>query len=242
MSEDRQPGNTARMLKTDKRLRAAADWVEPCDIIADIGCDHGRLGAMLLLENRAKHLIASDISEKSLQKARHCLQRHGLTGRAEFRVADGLDALTQKTDTVCILGMGGETLSDILLRGQDKLQGASLVLGAHTNLYIVRKTLQAIGYRIRGEQVVRSEGRMYVLLLATAGAGDETPYTRRELMLGPVFLTERPEDWRPWLERRRHYLQKTVTALKAAGGETDEKRLMKAQEELLYTLDALQNP
>ena len=109
MSEDRLQGNTARMLKTDKRLRAAADWVEPCDIIADIGCDHGRLGAMLLLENRAKHLIASDISEKSLQKAKHCLQRHGLTGRAEFTVADGLEALDQKVDTVCILGMGGET-------------------------------------------------------------------------------------------------------------------------------------
>jgi len=182
MSEDRFQSNTARMLKMDKRLRAAADWVEPCDIIADIGCDHGRLGAMLLLENRARHLIASDISEKSLQKAKHCLQRHGLTGRAEFFVADGLDALTQKVDTICILGMGGETLSGILLRGQSKLQNAALVLGAHTNLYVVRKTLQAIGYRISGEQLVRSEGRMYVLVRAEQGNGLEEPYTRRELM------------------------------------------------------------
>ena len=122
--------NTARMLKTDKRLRAAADWVEPCDVGDDIGCDHGRLGAMLLLENRARHLLASDISEKSLEKARHCLKRHGLTGRAEFYVADGLEAIDQDVDTVCILGMGGETLSGILLRGQDKLHGAMLVLGA----------------------------------------------------------------------------------------------------------------
>ncbi|MBN1777502.1 MAG: SAM-dependent methyltransferase [Clostridiales bacterium] len=241
MSEDRLQGNTARMLKTDKRLRAAADWVEPCDIIADIGCDHGRLGAMLLLENRAKHLIASDISEKSLQKAKHCLQRHGLTGRAEFLVADGLEALDRKVDTVCILGMGGETLSGILIRGQEKLKGASLVLGAHTNLYVVRKTLQAIGYRISGEQVVRSEGRMYVLLRAAEKTGNEEPYTRRELMLGPMFLSERPESWRPWLERRRHYLHKTVSAMKAADNPQSEKRLLKAQEELTYTLDVLQN-
>ncbi len=241
MSEDRFQSNTARMLKMDKRLRAAADWVEPCDIIADIGCDHGRLGAMLLLENRARHLIASDISEKSLQKAKHCLQRHGLTGRADFFVADGLDALTQKVDTICILGMGGETLSGILLRGQAKLQNASLVLGAHTNLYVVRKTLQAIGYRISGEQLVRSEGRMYVLVRAEQGNGLEEPYTRRELMLGPVFLRERPESWRPWLERRRHYLHKTVSSFKAAGGDLNEKRFRKAQEELDYTLDVLQN-
>ncbi len=241
MSEDKPGGNTARMMKTDKRLRAAADWVEPCEVIADIGCDHGRLGAMLLLENRTKHLLASDISEKSLEKARHCLRRHGLTGRAEFLVADGLEALDRKVDTVCILGMGGETLSGILLRGQDKLLGAMLVLGAHTNLYIVRKTLQAIGYRLSGEQVVRSEGRMYVLLRAVPAVGNEEPYTRRELMLGPVFLSERPESWRPWLERRRHYLHKTVSAMTSAESEPNEKRLQKAQEELKYTLDVLQN-
>ena len=229
------------MLKTDKRLRAAADWVEPCDIIADIGCDHGRLGAMLLLENRARHLIASDISEKSLQKAKHCLKRHGLTGRAEFFVADGLEALEQTVDTVCILGMGGDTLSGILLRGQDKLKGASLVLGAHTNLYMVRKTLQAIDYRIVGEQVVRSEGRMYVLLRAVPKSGIEEPYTRRELMLGPIFLEERPESWRPWLERRRHYLHKSVSAMKTAENPQNEKRLLRAQEELMYTMDVLQN-
>jgi len=234
--------NTARMLKTDKRLRAAADWVEPCDVIADIGCDHGRLGAMLLLENRARHLLASDISEKSLEKARHCLKRHGLTGRAEFYVADGLEAIDQDVDTVCILGMGGETLSGILLRGQDKLHGAMLVLGAHTNLYIARKTLQAIGYRLTGEQVVRSEGRMYVLLRAVPAVGNEEPYTRRELMLGPVFLQERPDGWRPWLERRRHYLHKSVSAMEAAPSEANQRRLQKAREELEYTLDVLQNP
>lgn len=233
--------NTARMFKTDKRLRAAADWVESCDVIADIGCDHGRLGAMLLLENRARHLIASDISDKSLQKAVHCMQRHGLEGRAEFFVADGLEAINQKVDTVCILGMGGETLSGILLRGQGKLQGATLILGAHTNLYIVRKALQAIGYRLTGEQVVRSEGRMYVLMLAMPALGNEEPYTRRELLLGPVFLTERPDGWRPWLERRQHYLHKTVTAMKASENPLNERRLMKAQEELHYTADVLQN-
>ncbi|MFH1512505.1 MAG: class I SAM-dependent methyltransferase [Bacillota bacterium] len=240
MSEGRSSGNTARMMKTDKRLRAAADWVEPCDVIADIGCDHGRLGAMLLLENRAKHLIASDISEKSLEKARHCLHRHGLTGRAEFFVADGLAAIDRPVDTVCILGMGGETLSGILLRGQDRLHGAMLVLGAHTNQYIVRKTLQAIGYRLANEQVVRSEGQMYVLLRAVPAAEDAQPYTRCELMLGPVFLRERPESWRPWLERRQHYLHKSVSAMVTARNELNEKRLFKAQEELRYTLEVLQ--
>ncbi len=241
MAEGNLGTNTARMLKMDKRLRAAADWVEPCDVIADIGCDHGRLGAMLLLESRAKHLLASDISEKSLQKAVHCLKRYGLSGRAEFFVADGLDAITQKADTICILGMGGETLSGILLRGQEKMKGAMLILGAHTNLYTVRKTLQAIGYRLTGEQVVRSEGHMYVLMRAVPTRENDLPYTRRELLLGPVFLHERPEDWRPWLDRRQHYLHKAVEAMLKAGADPTERRLLKAQEELRYTMEVLQN-
>jgi len=241
MTEGNLGINTARMLKTDKRLRAAADWVDPCDVIADIGCDHGRLGAMLLLENRAKHLLASDISEKSLQKAVHCLQRHGLEGRAEFFVANGLDAIDRKVDTICILGMGGDTLSGILLRGQEKMNGATLILGAHTNLYIVRKTLQAIGYRLNDEQVVRSEGRMYVLMRAIPAREGTPLYTRRELLLGPVFLQETPESWRPWLERRRHFLHKTVSAMKAAGSDPADRRLLRAQEELKYTMDVLQN-
>ena len=67
------------------------------------------------------------------------------------------------------------------------------------------------------------------------------PYTRRELMLGPIFLTERPESWRPWLERRRHYLHKNVSAMKSSRNPQSQKRLLKAQEELMYTLDVLQN-
>jgi tRNA (adenine22-N1)-methyltransferase len=238
--EDGNPGGqTARMLKMDKRLRAAADWVTPCDVAADIGCDHGRLGAMLLLEGRAKHLIASDISEKSLQKAKYCLLRHGLSDKAELVEADGLDCLTQKADTVCILGMGGDTLSGILLRGQAKLEGATLVLGAHTHLYTVRKTLQALQYRLLKEQAVRTEGRLYVLMLAAPAKGGEEPYTRRELMLGPVFLRERPACWLPWLERRVSYLHKSVTALREAPAGGDSHRLRTAEEELAYTLEAL---
>ena len=82
---------------------------------------------------------------------------------------------------------------------------------------------------------------MYVLLRALPAIGGEEPYTRRDLMLGPVFLMERPDGWRPWLERRRHYLHKTVHAMQSAESPQNERRLMKAQEELQYTLDVLQN-
>ena len=45
-------------------------YVEPCNVVADIGCDHGKIGTELLLHNYCKTCIFSDISEPSLNKAR----------------------------------------------------------------------------------------------------------------------------------------------------------------------------
>ena len=86
------PHRTPRPPKPDARLRAAADWVVPCDICADIGCDHGRFGATLLLEKRCHRLLAADISEKALAKAKSRLTALGLAEQTVFTVADGLDA------------------------------------------------------------------------------------------------------------------------------------------------------
>ena len=80
------PHRTPRPPKPDARLRAAADWVIPCDICADIGCDHGRFGATLLLEKRCHRLLAADISEKALAKAKSRLTTLGLAEQTLFTI------------------------------------------------------------------------------------------------------------------------------------------------------------
>ena len=51
-----------------------------------------------------------------------------------------LGALKQPPDTVFVLGMGGETIGGILRRGHTRLGGAALILGAQTDLPMVRRT------------------------------------------------------------------------------------------------------
>ena len=229
--------------KLDERLRAAADWVTPCDICADIGCDHGRLSAVLLLENRCQLLLAADISEKALQKAKVRLHGLGLESRAVFAVADGLaglDILPQgQADTVCILGMGGETVAGILRRGQAKLHGATLILGAQTELYVVREALEAIGYQLTGERIVSAEERLYVLMRATPAPQGAPRCSQRELLLGPCLLRDLPICWLPWLERRQRLLTASVTAMQSAQTARDAQRLAQAQVELRFTQEAL---
>ena len=205
----------------DGRLSAAMALAENCRVFADIGADHGRLSAVMLLADAKRRALVADISAPALQKSRDLLSRLQLTNRATFAVANGLDAL----------GMGGDTVSGILLRGAAKLNGAALILGAQTDLPLVRRTLVSIGYTIR-EEVVASEGKNdYVLIRAEEG---HASYTEEELLMGPVLLKQLPQNWRPLLERRNNLIQKGLQAMRAAQLEKDADRLALFEREAGY--------
>lgn len=190
-----------RLPALDERLACAAALFPACAYGADIGADHGRLSCALLASGQCRRMCVADISAESLEKAKRLLRLHGLEERADFSVSDGLAALTRRADAIAILGMGGFTLSDILLRGRERLQGAALVLSAHTQLPHVRETLAALGYRIDAEQAVRAGGRFYIVLRALPG---EARYTARELLLGPCLMrTGRGAVYREYVAWRR---------------------------------------
>ncbi|MCE5343073.1 MAG: tRNA (adenine(22)-N(1))-methyltransferase TrmK [Eubacteriales bacterium] len=232
-----------RIPKLDARLRAAADWVTPCDTCADIGCDHGRFGAVLLAENRCRQLLAADVSEKALAKAETRLKRLAYRSRTIFAVADGLDALTAlpdgRADTICILGMGGESIAGILRHGADRLHGATLIIGAQTELLQVRSAIQQSGYRLVDERVVDADGRQYLLMRALPAPETNPPYTERELLLGPCLLHALPAEWQPWLLRKERLLDAASKAMRAANLARNAGRLAETEAELRYTREAL---
>ncbi len=178
----------------DARLQTAADLFTACDLGADIGADHGRLSCYLLHHGVCGRMIVSDVSADSLMKARRLLALHGLDERADFRVADGLDALDTPVQCLAICGMGGRLMGEILLRGRQKLQGASLVLSCHTEIPLLRQILSEIGYHLSAERLVRAKGRYYVVMRAEPG---EQTYSEKETYLGPVLMRERPDLWLP---------------------------------------------
>ena len=227
----------------DDRLAAAYDMVPPCGICADIGADHGKLSAALLGEGKAGHMLVSDISEKALAKARKLLGYLRLADRATFAVADGLQGLSalkgQAVEAVCILGMGGDTIGGVLLEGKERLCGATLILGAQTELPAVRNALCAIGYRLREERIAEASGRYYLLMKATPALAGEAAYTKQELLLGPCLLQTLPAQWRPVLERREQLLETAEAALEQSSSERSEARLAEVKRELAYVRGAL---
>ena len=61
---------------------------------ADIGCDHGKLAVELIKQGKANVVIASDISEKSLQKAVINSRLNGYEDQIICIAADGLNAIS----------------------------------------------------------------------------------------------------------------------------------------------------
>ncbi len=236
-------GTHRRAPLLDGRLSAAMALAQGAQVFADIGADHGRLSAVMLLSGARSALVA-DISAAALEKARKRLHALGLDNRATFAVADGLaalDALKQPPDTVFVLGMGGETIGGILRRGHTRLGGAALILGAQTDLPMVRRTVCEVGYRIRREVIASAGGRDYVLMRCTPARADEAVYTEREYMLGPGLLRDPSSEWQRVLKRREYLLQQEISAMEKAGLEKDRERLAMNRRELGYVTGQLRH-
>ena len=108
------------------RIDAVCSLILPGESLADIGCDHG-LVAKYALENGVKRVIAADVSEKSLNKARELL-----SGRQNVRfvVSDGFDSIDERVEQAVIAGMGGSRIVELI----DRLNyRPSLILGAQSD-------------------------------------------------------------------------------------------------------------
>lgn len=197
----------------DERLSLAASLYEPCEWGADIGTDHAFLPCHLLRTGVCQHMIAADVSAKALSRARENLTRQRLIDRADVVLADGLDALTHKCGCISVMGMGGETMAEILRKGQDKLQGAVLVLGAHTELHLVRQAIRDVGYHIVQERLCKAAGRFYVFWRAEEGSTD---MSAEEIRYGNLLWQEDKAMLQEYAAWRRRVHQDRERGLLAA--------------------------
>ena len=203
----------AHMIQLDARLSLAFDLYDPCEFAADIGTDHAYLPAALLQRGRCQHMILTDLSESALQNARNTVIRCRLADRTELRVGRGLLPLREECGMISVTGMGGRTIHDILLEGQNRLRGASLILSAHTDLPLIREAVCRIGYHLDLEEPCFCSGRYYLLLRARPGVRKSSP---QELRLGGPLFNSSSNQLIPYLIRSRNVLQEKLFGLISA--------------------------
>ena len=210
----------------DPRLSMIARMVGACECCADIGCDHGRLGAFLLQSGQCRRVQLTDISEPSLDKARRLIHGLGLTDRVRFSVGDGLKALEETPGVIVVAGMGGTTIADILSDGRDRLAGARLVLQPNVAAPQLRQALCRLGYAITDERIAQDGRRCYVIIQAEPGKAD---YNLKQLAVGPVLLERLPEELKPYAQFRLRVAKK---ALKGAAASDDKAKRVPLEQEI----------
>ena len=205
-----------RGLTLDPRLTALAEMVGSCFCYADIGCDHGRLGAHLLACRLVERAVLSDVSATSLDKARRLIRLLGLEDRALFVVADGARHITGEVDKVVIAGMGGTTISRILREAAGHLADKELILQANVGEEELRRQIAGGGHRIVEERVARDGRRFYVLIQAVPG---QQELTDAEAVVGPVLLRERREHFEDLCAFRLRVARKALEGARRGGDE-----------------------
>lgn len=211
------------MILLDERLSAIADLVSeaiagkdsPC--AADIGCDHGRLTAHLLMRHEQLFMIAGDVSAPSLEKAKQLLAAHGLGNRAMTMVSDGLAGIDRPVDAIVTAGMGAEMILKIVREGQEKIGDAALIVQANVDLPLLRSGLAELGFEVLREVFTRAAGRRYVTMLARRGEAKQL--TEREALLGTAVhgvTDERQRDYFAWQRGVRVREMEKVAALDSA--------------------------
>lgn len=151
------------------RVKAVLSLIPLSKRLADIGCDHGRIGLAALQQGLAESIVFSDISPRSLDKAKRAAA--GIKN-AEFVVGDGFDAIAHPVDTAVISGLGGRTIVGIVARCPYR---PTLILGAQSDLPYLREFLAGNGYRIERDIAVKEGRRYYVLMRAVAGEQTLSP-------------------------------------------------------------------
>jgi len=150
------------------RLKAIAEQIPQCDILSDIGTDHGYIPIYAVKNGLCKKALAADLRPGPLKMAAANIRKKGLDDRIETRLGDGLEPIMlEECDTIVIAGMGGVLIRDILSTSLHKAQAAkTLLLQANNAIEALRKWLYESGFDITNEIITLDTGKLYCIIIA----------------------------------------------------------------------------
>lgn len=180
-----------KSIALSERLGAVAKFIKQGAAVADVGTDHGYIPVFLAQNKSARHIIASDVKEGPLARARLSAAEYGVSDRIEFVQTDGLDGLESLgLDTIVIAGMGGETIAAILeMAPWTRTNNVRLILQPQSKLGELCIWLDNNGYAIFDAALAEDDGRIYTVLLI--GAGETGEPSGAEIHANRILMEKR---------------------------------------------------
>ena len=228
------------MLPTlDARLSAAAELVRPGEPVADIGCDHGKLTAVLAASGKYPKVIGADLRPGPLAKAEQTLEYAGCKDRAELRLGDGLSVLSPgEVSTIVLAGVSAQTTWEIIEKAPwvSAPGGPRLVMVPATRHSDLRRWLWKHGFALAADRPVQAAGRWYAVMAAEYTGQVKTP-TFQECLFGLTGQWPEGEGYAAWQKAKLPRLRLGVPDGTELAKEMDE--LIKGGEQSMTTVQQI---
>jgi tRNA (adenine22-N1)-methyltransferase len=159
-----------------------------CDVLADIGTDHGYTPIAACLAGSVQKALACDNSVGSLRKAVDNIQMLALEDKIDFRLCDGVSSIMPgEADLFVFAGMGAQLIGQLIRKGRHVIKMARYVIVApHKGAAGMRKMIHSLDMRIVDEKLVYEADHYYPILLCENGS--ENAYTEAEYFFGKILL------------------------------------------------------
>ncbi len=207
------------------RMQMVADMVSRGNVLADIGCDHGFVSIYLLENGICPKVIAMDVNEGPLLRAKEHIAMRGLTPYIEVRLSDGMEKLLfGEADSILIAGMGGRLAIRILTDGLDKAKALKeMILQPQSELQLVRQFLTDNGFHIIQEDMVKDNGKFYPAMRVVWREEKAQALTEEELWYGPLLLKEKHPVLREYLMNEKAKYAQIADKVSNNGNNTDKE-------------------
>lgn len=157
-------------MNNKKRLLAIISLIEKNKKVIDIGTDHGLVPLYLAKNKISNDILATDISENSLNKLVESLDEE--TSKViKTAVTDGFNGIKKEDNQVAIIaGMGANTIMDIIEKNIDFAKNLDyLILASNINNEKLRRFLIENSFEIIDDFLVYENKKYYDIIKTKFG-------------------------------------------------------------------------
>lgn len=160
------------------RIESIYSLIDENDKVVDVGCDQAKLSIMLAKRNQKS--IASDISEKVINRASSTIKKLSLDNLIDLRISNGLINIKEnEADTLVLSGMGTHTILQIVSSTNIKFKKIITISNNYHD--ILRAKMNNLGYKVNRELIIKENNKYYNLIEYVKGKNN---LSREEELIG----------------------------------------------------------
>ena len=215
-----------KLTKLDARLEAAASLVKRGAVVADIGSDHAYLPIYLCRQEIISSAIASDVNQGPVDNAIRNIKDNCLENKITAVCANGLNGLENYVfDTVCVCGMGGELIFDIINCELVKSKKPELILQPMSSLHDLSFLMASNGFAIDNDLLVREGSKIYRVMKAVY-TGKSYSLSLLEACVGKINLSRADSITLDYIRKIKNNIGNIILSKKYGNSDISQELLL----------------